>query len=47
MQGICRILIAWILVLVLSPVSLLAQIDRAILYPGHGVTLNGNSLQTS
>jgi hypothetical protein len=47
MQGICRTLMAWVLVFVLSPASLLAQADRAILYPGHGVTLNGNSLQTS
>lgn len=47
MQGMCRILVAWILVVVLSSASVFAQADRAILYPGHDVTLNKNSIQTS
>jgi hypothetical protein len=47
MQGICRTLIAWILVVVFSSASVFAQVDRAILYPGHDVRLNGNSIQTS
>jgi hypothetical protein len=47
MQGLCRTLIVWILVVLLLPAGAFAQADRAILYPGHDVRLNGNGLQTS
>lgn len=46
-QGICRNLITWVLMTVLCSASVFAQADKAILYPGHNVTLNRNSIQTS
>ncbi len=47
MQGKCRNLSAWVLVIVLSSASVFAQADKVMLYPGPDVRLNGGSLKAS
>ncbi len=47
MQGTCRRWLSFSLIAVVFSTSALAQVDKAILYPGQGITLNGSSIQTS
>ncbi len=47
MQGMCRNLLTLLLMIALLSTTAFPQADKAILYPGQGVTLNGNGIQTS
>lgn len=47
MQGMCRNLLTLLLIIAMLSTTAFSQADKAILYPGQGVTLNGNGIQTS
>ena len=47
MQGICRSCVALFLIAGVFSATVFAQADKAILYPGQGITLNGSAIQTS
>lgn len=47
MQGLYRSLVTCLLIMALFSTTVSAQANKAILYPGQGVKLNGNGLQTS
>ncbi len=47
MQGMCRNLVTLLVMASILSTTVFAQADKAIIYPGQGVKLNGNGIQTS